>query len=62
MFSRANFEQWVEEGERRTDERATDVWKKVLADYEKPAIDSAVEEAMNDFVERRIAEGGAPPD
>lgn len=62
VFSRANFEQWVEEGERRADERATDVWKKVLADYAKPAIDSAIEEAMTDFVERRIAEGGAPPD
>lgn len=62
MFSRTNYEQWTEEGSRRTDERATAVWEKVLADYEAPPIDSAIRAAMDDFVSQRTAEGGAAPD
>ena len=62
VFSRTNYEQWTEEGSRRTDQRATAVWKKVLADYEQPPIDDDTVQAMVDFVERRAAEGGAAPD
>ncbi|MFT7475152.1 MAG: trimethylamine--corrinoid protein Co-methyltransferase [Verrucomicrobiales bacterium] len=62
VFSRANFEQWTEEGQRRTDERATAVWKQIIADFEAPPLDESIREAMTDFVERRVAEGGAAPD
>lgn len=62
VFARMPFEQWIEEGAKRTDERATNVWKQVLADYEEPPLDSAIREAMNEYVERRILEGGAAPD
>ena len=62
VFSRANFEQWEEDGSKQTDERATEVWKRVLADYEPPPIDSAVSAQLDDFVERATAEGGSPPD
>ena len=62
VFSRTNYEQWTEEGSRRTDQRATAVWKKALADYEQPPIDDDTVQAMVDFVERRAAEGGAAPD
>lgn len=62
VFARTNYEQWVEEGSQRTDERATAVWEKVLAEYEAPPIDSAVRAAMDDFVAQRTAQGGAAPD
>ena len=61
VFSRANFEQWTEDGSLRADERALGVWKGVLANFEAPPVDEAVTEAMDDFVDRRIGEGGAPP-
>ena len=62
VFGRTPFEQWVEEGSQRTDERATSVWRAVLDEYQPPPIDDDVVAAMQDFVERRIAEGGAAPD
>ena len=62
VFSRTNFEQWSEEGSRTTDQRATDIWKATLAGFEPPEVDSAVLAALDEFVERRTAEGGAPPD
>jgi trimethylamine--corrinoid protein Co-methyltransferase len=62
VFSRTNFEQWTEEGSRRTDERATAVWMQALADYEAPPLDEAVRDAMSAFIERRAREGGAAPD
>ena len=62
VFSRPNFEQWTEDGSRHTDERATAVWERALAEYEPPPLDEGVAAAMDDFVERRVAEGGAAPD
>jgi trimethylamine---corrinoid protein Co-methyltransferase len=38
------------------------VWKQALADYQEPAIDEAVREELNAFVDKRKAEGGAPTD
>ncbi len=62
LFSRATYEQWDEEGRLTTEQRANAMWKQVLADYEQPPMDGAVAAQIDDFVERRIAEGGAPPD
>jgi trimethylamine--corrinoid protein Co-methyltransferase len=62
VFSRTNYEQWTEEGQRRTDERATPVWQKALVDYSPPPLEESVREEMSDFVERRVREGGAAPD
>ena len=61
-FSRTNYEQWAEEGSQRCDQRATAVWKKVLDDYEPPPLAADTRQAMEDFVARRVAEGGAVPD
>ncbi len=62
VFGRTNFEQWTEEGSRRTDERAAEVWKQVLADFEPPPLDEGVRAELVEFVERRTREGGAAPD
>ena len=39
-----------------SEERATAAWKRTLAEYEAPAIDSGVDAALIDFVARRKAE------
>ncbi len=62
VFSRANYEQWTEEGSQRADERATSVWKKTLADFEPPTVPDDIRASIDDYVERRVAEGGAAPD
>ena len=38
------------------------IWKKILNDFEPPPIDQGIKEELNEFVERRIKEGGAPTD
>ncbi len=57
-----NFESWTEAGSPTAMEKANRVWKERLASYEKPPMDPAIAEELDDFVERRIAEGGAPTD
>ncbi|WP_127523377.1 trimethylamine methyltransferase family protein [Mesorhizobium sp. Z1-4] len=57
-----NFESWMNAGAPTVMENANRIWKERLAAYEKPPIDPAIEEELNEFVARRIAEGGAPTD
>ena len=51
-----SFEQWRDGGERRVEERAADKVAELLAAYEPPPIDAAVDEALRDFIARRKAE------
>jgi trimethylamine--corrinoid protein Co-methyltransferase len=51
-----NFETWHEDGARTATERANRVWKQLLAEYEAPALDPAVAEALDAFVARRKRE------
>jgi len=41
---------------RHAAQRANGIWKRMLADYEPPPLDAAVDEALLDFMERRKAE------
>jgi len=54
-----NFETWAEAGAVDATARAQQTYKQLLAEYQQPAMDPAAEEALDDFVDRRIAEGGA---
>jgi trimethylamine--corrinoid protein Co-methyltransferase len=56
-----NFGQWTEGGAHTATERASQIWKDTLARYQPPARDPAIIEALDAFVARRTAEGGAPP-
>ena len=58
----SNFETWQERGSVRTPERANRIWKQILADFEAPPMDPAVEEELQAFVAKRKEEGGAPTD
>ena len=55
-----NYPQWLEKGSVELPARANAVWKQVLAEYEQPALDAGVLAALQDYVERRKREGGAP--
>jgi len=50
-----SYEQWLEDGELDARARANVIWKKMLAEYEAPAIDQSVDEALLDFIARRKA-------
>jgi trimethylamine--corrinoid protein Co-methyltransferase len=51
-----NFETWQADGSRTATERANSIWKRLLADAVPPALDPAVAEALDAFVERRRRE------
>ncbi len=55
-----NHPSWLERGAVQTRERANQIWKQMLRDYEQPPLDPAINEALLAFVARRKAEGGAP--
>ena len=57
-----NYETWALAGSPTAVERANRLWKERLALYEEPPMDEAIREELDDFVERRIREGGAPTD
>ncbi|MEL6219552.1 MAG: trimethylamine methyltransferase family protein, partial [Pseudomonadota bacterium] len=57
-----NFESWEETGSIRTPERANVIYKKILEEFEPPAMDPGIREELDSFVERRRSEGGAPTD
>ncbi|HXH01690.1 MAG TPA: trimethylamine methyltransferase family protein [Candidatus Competibacteraceae bacterium] len=50
-----SFEQWEAEGSLDAAQRANKIWKKMLAEYEAPALDPAVDEALLDYINRRKA-------
>ncbi|MGH6933660.1 MAG: trimethylamine methyltransferase family protein [Dongiaceae bacterium] len=55
-----NFESWREAGAPDTARRANAAWKRLLAEYQQPALDSSVAEALDEYVARRKTEGGVP--
>jgi trimethylamine--corrinoid protein Co-methyltransferase len=54
-----SFEQWSQEGARDIVRRANQKWKAMLAAYEQPVLDPAVNEALLAFIDQRK---GAMPD
>jgi trimethylamine--corrinoid protein Co-methyltransferase len=56
ISDRQNYEAWVEQGSLDAGQRAHRLWKELLASYEPPPIDPAVEDALRDYVARRKRE------
>jgi trimethylamine--corrinoid protein Co-methyltransferase len=51
-----SFEQWEAEGSIDAAQRANGIWKRMLNEYEAPAIDPAIDEALIEFITRRKSE------
>jgi trimethylamine--corrinoid protein Co-methyltransferase len=54
----SNFENWTDAGSHNATQRATLVWKKLLAAHVPPPLDPAVREAIGAYVARRTEEIG----
>jgi trimethylamine--corrinoid protein Co-methyltransferase len=54
-----NFEQWREAGAQRADQRANGIWKSILASFEPPPLDPAIDEELQAFIARRKEEYAA---
>jgi trimethylamine--corrinoid protein Co-methyltransferase len=50
-----SYEQWEAEGGKDMAQRANAQWKKMLAEYEAPPLDPAIDEALLDYINRRKA-------
>ena len=50
-----SFEQWEIEGSADSITRANTIWKKMLAEYEAPAIDETVDEELRSWIEQKKA-------
>ena len=48
-----SFEQWRDGGEKDAAMRANETWKKMLRDYEAPALDQGIDEALQAFMAKR---------
>jgi trimethylamine--corrinoid protein Co-methyltransferase len=57
-----NYEAWDIAGAVWTPERAHRLFKEIMASFEEPPMDAGARAALEDFVARRKAEGGAPTD
>ena len=51
-----NYDTWVERGRETAPQRANRIWKKLLAEYQQPPLDPAIDEALREFVDRRKRE------
>lgn len=57
-----NYENWQLAGAKNATARATEVWQRVLKEYEAPPVDPAIREALEAFVaKRKEALGSAEP-
>jgi trimethylamine--corrinoid protein Co-methyltransferase len=50
-----SFEQWEAEGAQDAASRANALWKRLLREYEAPAIDPGVDEALNAYIDKKKA-------
>lgn len=53
-----NHESWVEAGSKDTTQRATEIWPKILEEYEAPPLDASIREELEAYVARRKEELG----
>lgn len=56
-----NYGTWHDDGARTATQRANTLWHATLDNFEAPPRDPARVQALDEYVERRKAEGGAPP-
>jgi trimethylamine--corrinoid protein Co-methyltransferase len=55
LADNSSFEQWEAEGAADAAQRAAALWKRMLAEYEPPPLDEAVDEELREWIERTKA-------
>jgi trimethylamine--corrinoid protein Co-methyltransferase len=58
LSSTENFERWTRKGGKDAAERAGEIWRRTLEEYEEPPLDEGVRAQLEEFVARRRAELG----
>ncbi|MDG2340539.1 MAG: trimethylamine methyltransferase family protein, partial [Paracoccaceae bacterium] len=58
----SNFGTWTERGSRTASERATEIWKDILAKDDRPVFDEVRLDALRAYIEKGTARGGALPE
>jgi len=58
LSSSDNYDRWMRQGAKDAASRASDIWKKKLAEYEQPPLDEAIRAELEAYVTRRRAELG----
>jgi len=53
-----NLETWEEAGSQNATQRANELYKRILAEFEPPPLDPSIRDELDDFVARRKHEGG----
>jgi trimethylamine--corrinoid protein Co-methyltransferase len=56
--STENFDRWSKRGGKDAAERAGEIWRAQIEDYEQPPMDAAVRAELEEFVVRRRGELG----
>jgi trimethylamine--corrinoid protein Co-methyltransferase len=57
-----NYENWQLGGGKDATQRATEIWQQALKEYEEPALDPAIREALDAYVaQRRVDLGSGEP-
>jgi trimethylamine---corrinoid protein Co-methyltransferase len=58
LSSTENFDRWSRNGGKDAAERASEIWRKTLEDYQEPPIDDGLKAQLQEYVARRRAELG----
>jgi trimethylamine--corrinoid protein Co-methyltransferase len=58
LSSTENFDRWSRNGGRDAAERAGEIWRRTVEEYEQPPIDEGIDAELQEFVTRRRAELG----
>jgi trimethylamine---corrinoid protein Co-methyltransferase len=58
LSSSMNFERWSRQGALDASARATAIYEKTLEVYERPPLDDAIRQELEDYVNRRRTELG----
>jgi trimethylamine--corrinoid protein Co-methyltransferase len=57
----SNFGAWTEAGEQTSAQRATEIWKRNLAEFKQPPTGAEAAARLADYIAEKTASGGAPP-
>ena len=57
-----NFESWQEGGSPQAWQKANQLWKQALDEYEEPPIETAIVDELDGFIAKRVEEGGVDVD